>query len=107
MVKCQDIQFTPVSGRTVRLTGDLSKCDIEEIHGVIISITCQFPECDYTIKLGETIRPRAKSPYRVNVIRAHKELGKVMFYDLTVARLTDSSIFVRQNVVGASLPLSP
>ena len=94
MVKCQDIQFTPVSGRTVRLTGDLSKCDIEEIHGVIISITCKFPECDYTVKLGDTIRPRAKSPYRVNVIRAHTEIGKVKFYDLTVARLTDSSIFV-------------
>ena len=94
MVACRDIQFTPVSGRTVRLTGDLSKCEVEQIHGVIVSITCKFPDCDYTVKLGDTIRPRAKSPYRINVIKAHEELGKVKFYDLSVGRLTDSSIFV-------------
>ncbi len=94
MVKCQDIQFTPISGRTVRLTGDLSKCDIEEIHGVITSITCKFPGCDYTVKLGDTIRPRSTSPYRVNVIRAHKALGKVKFYDLKVAEHADRSILV-------------
>ena len=79
MVKCQDIQFTPISGRTVRLTGDLSKCDIEEIHGVIISITCKFPECDYTVKLGDTIRPRAKSPARSTANALASEMSSRIF----------------------------
>jgi hypothetical protein len=94
MVKCQDIQFTPVSGRTVRLTGDLSKCKTEKIHDVITSLTCTYPECDYTINLGETIRPRTKSPYRVNLIRPGLQTGKTVCYDLSTARLTDSSIFI-------------
>jgi len=94
MVTCTDIQLTPVSGRTVRLTGDLSKCEVKKVHDVIISITCKLPDCDYEIKLGDTIRPRAKSPYRVNIIRSLEEFGSTKFYDLSAARLTDSSIFV-------------
>lgn len=94
MVICQDIQFTPVNGRTVRLTGDLSKCEAEKIHNVTTSLTCKYPECEYTIKLGDTVRPSTKSPYRVNLIRPGINLGKTVCYDLSVAKLTDSSIFI-------------
>jgi len=96
MVMCRDIQFTPINGRTVRLTGDLSKCEAEKIQDVIIGLTCKFDDCDYEIKIGGTVRPRQRSPYRVNLIRPG--LGalrnNIVCYDLSVDRLTDSSIFV-------------
>lgn len=94
MVICQDIQFTPVNGRTVRLTGDLSKCEAERIHNVTTSLTCRYPDCEYTINIGDTVRPSTKSPYRVNIIRQGINLGKTVCYDLSVATLTDSSIFI-------------
>jgi hypothetical protein len=96
MVNCRDIQFTPINGRTVRLTGDLSKCEAEQIQDVIIGLTCKFDDCEYEIKIGGTIRPRHKSPYRVNLIRpGHGALrNNIVCYDLSVDRLTDSSIFV-------------
>ena len=47
MVTCRDIQFTPINGRTVRLTGDLSKCEAEKVQDVIIGLTCKFDDCDY------------------------------------------------------------
>ena len=96
MVNCRDLQFTPINGRTVRLTGDLSKCEAEQIQDVIIGLTCKFPDCDYEIKIGGTIRPRAKSPYRINLIRPGQGAlrNNIVCYDLSVDRLTDSSIFV-------------
>lgn len=94
MVICSDIQFTPVNGRTVRLTGDLSKCEAKKIHGVITSIVCTYNDYTYELKLGDTVRINAKSPYKVNIIRPGMNLGKTVCYDLSVARLTDSSIFV-------------
>lgn len=90
----RDIQFTPINGRTVRLTGDLSKCEAKQIHDVTISITCKLPDCEFVIKSGDTIRPNPKSPHRVNIIRPGLNLGKTVCFDLSVARLTDSSIFV-------------
>lgn len=94
MVICQDTQFTPVNGRTVRLTGDLSKCEVAKVQDVIISLTCEYDSCDYKICLGDTLRPQKKSPYRVNLIRPGINVGDIVCYDLSVARLTDSSIFV-------------
>lgn len=96
MVNCRDLQFTPINGRTVRLTGDLSKCEAEKIQDVIIRLTCKFDDCDYEIKIGSTVRPRQKSPYRINLIRpGHGALrNNIVCYDLSVDRLTDSSIFV-------------
>ena len=92
MVICQDIQFTPINGRTVRLTGDLSKCEVKKIHNVTTSLTWKYPDHECTIKLGQTIRASAKSPYKVNVIRPGVNLGKTVCYDLSVGKLTDSSI---------------
>jgi len=94
MVICSDIQFTPVNGRTVRLTGDLSKCEAKKIHGVTTSIVCTYDDCTYNLMLGDTVRATAKSPYRVNIIRPGMNFGKTVCYDLSVARLTDSSIFI-------------
>ena len=94
MVICQDIQFTPVNGRTVRLTGDLSKCEVKKIHNVTVSLTWTYPDHECIIKLGQTIRASAKSPYKVNVIRPGINLGKTVCYDLSVGKLTDSSIFL-------------
>jgi len=95
MVRCPDIQFTPINGRTVRLTGDLSKCVTKKVDDVITGIDCEFNDCKIEITLGSTIRPRPKSPYRINHITAC--LGPhngTVCYDLSVERLTDSSIFL-------------
>jgi hypothetical protein len=93
MVICNDIQLTPLNGRTVRLTGDLSKCKVEKIHGVIVSMEFSINDCSWEVKLGETIRTRRAS-YRVNVILPIVSAGNIICYDLAVAKLTDSSIFV-------------
>jgi hypothetical protein len=96
MVICQDIQFSPVNGRSVRLTGDLSKCEEQKIHNVIISLKWQYPDHECVIKAGQTIRAHGpKSPYKANIIRPGLSLeGNLVCYDLSVAKLTDSSIFV-------------
>jgi len=95
MVKCPDLQFTPINGRTVRLTGDLSKCVTKMVHDVIIGIKCEYNDCIVEIMIGGTIRPRPKSPYRVNLITPCKgERNNIVCYDLSVDRLTDSSIFL-------------
>lgn len=90
----RDIQFTPINGRTVRLTGDLSKCETEQIHDVIYKLTCHLKDCDLEINIGETLHVTKKSKYKVNIIRPGLNFGKTICYDLSVARLTDSSIFI-------------
>ena len=94
MVNCRDLQFTPINGRTVRLTGNLSKCEAKKIHDVIIGITCKLDDCEYEIKIGSTVRSAPKSPYRVNLITPHIVGPNILCYDLSVDRLTDSSIFL-------------
>lgn len=90
----RDIQFTPINGRTVRLTGDLSKCKTEQIHDVVTSLICELPDCEMVINIGDTVQVNKKSRHRVNIIRPGLNLGQTVCYDLSVARLTDSSVFV-------------
>ena len=95
MVRCPDLQFTPINGRTVRLTGNLSKCVTKKVQDVIIGLDCELADCSFEIKIGGTIRARPKSPYRINMITpCSGERGNIVCYDLSVDRLTDSSIFV-------------
>ena len=95
MVRCPDLQFTPINGRTVRLTGNLSKCEAKKVQDVIIGIECKLDDCTFEIKIGGTIRARPKSPYRINMITpCTGERNQVVCYDLSVDRLTDSSIFL-------------
>ena len=80
----------------MRLTGDLSKCEEQKIHNVIISLKWQYPDHECVIRAGQTIRAHGpKSPYKANIIRPGLSLeGNLVCYDLSVAKLTDSSIFV-------------
>ena len=95
MVNCPDLQFTPINGRTVRLTGNLSKCVAEKVQDVIIGLKVSLNDCEYEIKIGGTVFPRQKSPYRVNLITAcFGARNETVCYDLSVDRLTDSSIFL-------------
>ena len=94
MVKCNEAILTPKNGRIVRLTGGLTDCvanknDKDEI----ISLTCQFKGCDFTITTGDTIRPQPKSPYKINLIMPGMKDGKIVCYDLMVAKSTLASIF--------------
>lgn len=94
MVICQEIQITPVNARVVRMTGDLTNCITLEDGGEIKTLTCTLPECDYTINVGDTIQVDRKYPHKVNLIKAGRINGEIVCYDLMVAPLTDSSIFV-------------
>ena len=92
MVTCGNIVLTPVNGRTVRLTGDLTKCTK---HGdPIESLTCDMGDCSFDITVGDQVYPRPKSPHKVNIIQAgytHKKQHST--YELMVAKATVTSTF--------------
>jgi hypothetical protein len=94
MVKCDQAILTPKDGRTVRLSGGLTNCEITRNHNnEITSLTCRYKDCDFTINLGDTVRPKPKSPFKVNFIVQGKERGKIICYDLMVCKLSLASIF--------------
>ena len=99
MVTCGKIVLTPQNGRTVRLTGDLTNCtkqgDVD-----IESLICDYDDCRLEIRVGDTVYPRPKSPYKVNVIKPGRIGGKLVSYELMAATLTNSSIFVMPFLTG-------
>jgi hypothetical protein len=86
--------LTIVNARTVRLSGDIKQFkpiynesdDIIKLEGV---------ELDYYI--GQVIRPKLKTPYKINVIQKLTAGGDpknpAQGYDLSIARTNLSSIF--------------
>lgn len=94
MVKCDKVTMTPHNGRTVRLSGDLTNCTAnEDKHGDIIELICVYDDCDFTIKLGDTIRPTPKSPHKVNHIVPGYHDDRLVCYDLINCHINTSSIF--------------
>jgi hypothetical protein len=94
MVKCNQSILTAKDGRTVRLSGGITECEIKENdRKEIVSLTCRFQDCDFTISIGDTVRPKPKSPYKVNMIIPGMKDGKVVCYDLMVAKSTLASVF--------------
>lgn len=87
--------LTIVNARTVRLSGDVKQFtpiynDDQEI------IKLEGEELSYS--LGQLIRPKVKTPYKINVIQPLAANGNpanpVQAYDLSLAKQNLSSIFV-------------
>jgi hypothetical protein len=94
MVTCGKIRMTPVNGRTVRLSGDLTKCKTKkDKDNKLVSINCEYDDCDMTIKIGQTVRPKPKYPHRVNVIVPGRTGIDVVCYDLMIAEVNTTSVF--------------
>jgi len=93
-VRCDKVIMNPQNGRTVRLTGDLTSCTPKkDDHGDIIELECVFDDCNFTIKVGDTVRPRPKSPHRVNHILPGYHETKLVCYDLINCHVNTTSIF--------------
>ena len=62
-VTCQKLQFTPIDGRTVRLTGDFSECEVDKDNGKIVALRFD----GYAIEANSTISVK-NSRFKVNKI---------------------------------------
>jgi hypothetical protein len=93
MVEVPITTMIPQNGRTVRLLGDISGCTPIYTNNKITSIACTGEDGPFSISVGDTIRPRPKSPYKINLIEKGLFNNQTVCYDLMVAALTDSSIF--------------
>lgn len=86
--------LTIVNGRTVRLSGDVKQFKPIYEDGQIIRLEGE----DMTYSLGQVIRPKARVPYKVNVIQKLSPGGDPTLpaqgYDFSIARTNLSSIFV-------------
>ena len=92
MVTCQTVQFIPINGRTVRLTGDFSVCTTEKDGKNIKTLTFDFPDGPCIITVGNTITVGDTARFKVNVIvEAKSSFGITTHYDLLTAPLTTSS----------------
>ena len=86
--------LTIVNARTVRLSGDIKQFKpIYNESNEIIKL--EGEELDYHI--GQVIRPRLKTPYKINIIQKLAAGGDpnnpAQGYDLSVAKMNLSSIF--------------
>ena len=82
--------LTPQNGRSVRLTGGVLNLLQESNEDGIVKI--YTPEgLAYTV--GDTVYPKPKYPFKFNYIYQATVNGKLVGYDLVVAKLTTSSTF--------------
>ena len=88
-VTCQKLQFTPIDGRTVRLTGDFSECEVDKDNGKIVALRFD----GYAIEANSTISVK-NSRFKVNKIITDVLDGSAPYYDLMTADLTTASTFV-------------
>jgi len=91
MVKIDKLNWTPQDGRTVRLSGDLTKIHQVEENGEIVKL---YNDNGLEIKVGDTIYPRQKGPFKANHIKSVVTNGRLVGYNLYTAFLTTSSTFV-------------
>ena len=92
MVKVEKLVWAPQSGRHVRLSGNLTKIHQEEQDGEIIRL--YDDEGINWVKLGGTVYPRPKSPFKVNIIKPAVINDRLLGYNAYTALLTSSSTFV-------------
>jgi hypothetical protein len=90
MVEISKLKWTPQNGRTVVLNGDLTNVHQTEVDG---EITRLYTEEGLEVKVGGTVYPLPKSPFRVNKIVPMVVGGKLMGYRLYNSLLTSSSTF--------------
>ena len=76
--------LTIINARTVRLSGDVNQFTPIYDDGKIVELNGP----DYSYELGQLIRPKVKTPYKVNVIQRQSNC-----YDLSLAIHNLSSIF--------------
>lgn len=91
MTTCSNLVLNPVNGRTVRLTGDLTKCTTK--GDPIETLTCDMGDCTFDITVGGQVFPRPKSPHKVNIIQRGRTNGVHSTYELMVAKLNNTSLF--------------
>ena len=91
MVKLDKLTWTPQNGRTVRLSGNLTKIHQVEKDGEIIKL---YNDDGMEIKVGDTTYPRPKSPFKINFIKSVVINGRMIGYNLYTSLLTTSSTFV-------------
>lgn len=91
MVKANNFIWTPQNGRTVRLSGNITNVQQVEKDGEIIEL-----HNDYGLiaKVGGTIYPRPKDPWKVNKIMPMVLNNKLIGYNMCNSLLTSSSTFV-------------
>lgn len=92
MVKLDQLTWTPQNGRCVRISGDLTKIHQEEHNGEIIRLHDE--EDSNIVKVGDTINPRPKSPFKVNILKPAVINNRLAGYNAYTALLTSSSTFV-------------
>lgn len=92
MVKVENLKLVPINGTTVRLTGAVNSLHAE--LGPNKEIIRLYREDGWEIKIGDTIRPRPSSPYKVNHILIAQAKGRIHSYELKVSFHNSSSIFV-------------
>lgn len=87
------IIYTPVNGRTIRMTGSVADYSrvYDEDGKTIISLVNGKLRHD----IGSTVRGRTKNPYKVNIITPlYNAVNLLAGYDLSVAKATKSTIFL-------------
>tara|TARA_R110001592_G_scaffold102855_2_gene290071 strand:- start:1835 stop:2578 length:744 start_codon:yes stop_codon:yes gene_type:complete len=94
-VKCETILFSPVNGRTLRLTGRTKVIKVHTFDNKIISL--ELPN-NKVISSGESITVK-KRQYKINIIeKVYK--GNVLVYDLLIASPTKSNVFLLPMLTG-------
>ena len=87
------IIYTPVNGRTIRMTGsvaDYSRVYDEDGKKIIALVSGKLKH-----DIGSIIRNRTKNPYKVNHITPlYNAVNLLAGYDLSVARQNKSTIFL-------------
>lgn len=85
------VTFTPVNGRTVRMTGSVIDYRQEIENGNIIKLSTD----NLFVEIGSIVKARAKLLYKVNLINpVYNAVNFLVGYDLSIAKSNKSSIFI-------------
>ena len=87
------IIYTPVNGRTIRMTGSIA--DYSRVYDEDGKTITTLVSGKLSHPIGSTVRGRTKNPYKVNFITPlYNAVNLLAGYDLSVAKATKSTIFL-------------
>lgn len=87
------ITFTPMNGRTIRMTGSIA--DYSRVYDEDGKTITALVSGKLKHDIGSIVRNRTKNPYKVNHITPlYNAVNLLAGYDLSVARATKSTIFL-------------
>ena len=87
------IIYTPVNGRTIRMTGSVA--DYSRVYDEDGKTITALVNGKLKHDIGSIVRNRTKNPYKVNhIIPLYNAVNLLAGYDLSVARATKSTIFL-------------